>query len=128
MFAKDASEFRRKIVLNGFDMFIATERLTWSYDPEIGTPEEWVDKMSSDGVYGDEIFLQLASNILNRDIVIIPVFKDQAHVQQMEIKIVRSATVNRNEQLFLLAYTESRFVSPHYQSIRPEASRDPSFL
>ena len=59
-FAKDISEFRRKIVLNGFDMFIATERLTWSYDPEIGNPGEWVDKMLSDGVDGDEIVLQLA--------------------------------------------------------------------
>ena len=99
-------------------MFIVTERLAWQYDPEIGTLEEWVEKMKAEGEFGDEIFLQLAANILNRDIIIIPVFRDEAHIQALGFTVIKSATSNNHEPLFLLSYTESRFTSPHYQSIR----------
>ena len=77
-FAKDQADLRKKIVNIGFDLFIATERLEWQYDPEIGLPEEWKANMLEDSCFGDEIFLQLTCNVLNRDIVIIPAFKDQA--------------------------------------------------
>ena len=40
IFALNQDDFRRKIVTIGFDLFIATERLEWQYDPEIGLPEE----------------------------------------------------------------------------------------
>ena len=66
-----------------------------------------------------EIFLQLTCNVLNRDIVIIPAFKDQAHVSAMGFTITKSSTPNNKEPLFLFAFSESKFSSPHYQSIRP---------
>ena len=118
-FASDQEDFRRKIVTIGFDLFIATERLEWQYDPEIGLPEEWKSTMLENGNFGDEIFLQLTCNVLNRDIVIIPAFKDQAHVSALGFTITKSSTPNNKEPLFFFAFTESRFSSPHYQSIRP---------
>ena len=116
-FASDQEDFRRKIVTIGFDLFIATERLEWQYDPEIGLPEEWKSSMLENGNFGDEIFLQLTCNVLNRDIVIIPAFKDQAHVSALGFTIKKSSTPNNKEPLFLFAFTESRFSSPHYQAV-----------
>ena len=80
--------------------------------------------MLEDGCFGDEIFLQLTCNVLNRDIVIIPAFKDQAHIAALGFTIRKSSTPNNKEPLFLFAFSESRFSSPHYQSIRPEDGRN----
>ena len=102
-FASDQEDFRRKIVTIGFDLFIDTERLEWQYDPEIGLPEEWKSTMLENGNFGDEIFLQLTCNVLNRDIVIIPAFKDQAHVSALGFTITKSSTPNNKEPLFLLS-------------------------
>ena len=116
-FAKDQADLRQNI---SFDLFISTERLEWQYDPENGLPEEWKANMLEDSCFGDEIFLQLACNVLNRDIVIIPVFKDQAHIAALGFTIKKSSTPNNREPLFLFVFSESRFATPHYQSIRPE--------
>ena len=43
----------------------------WSFDPEIGSPEQWKERMSEDGEWGDEVFLCLAANVLSLDIVIV---------------------------------------------------------
>ena len=44
------------------------------------SPEEWRDQMSMDGEYGDQVLLQLAADILMRDIVIVPVFQDMVRL------------------------------------------------
>ena len=64
-------ELRWKIVNYGFDMFIKTGILTWAYDPCSGTPLDWKNRMMKDGIWGDHIFLQLTSNILQVDLVIL---------------------------------------------------------
>ena len=66
-FAESAKDLRWKICNYGYDFYLRTGRLTWSFDPEIGSPAEWKRKMSQDGCWGDEIFLVLASNILQVD-------------------------------------------------------------
>ena len=45
----------------------------------MGSPSEWQQRMSQSGEFGDQVFLQLAANMRNRQKVIIPVFKDQGH-------------------------------------------------
>ena len=74
--------------------------------------------------FGDHIFLQLAANVLNRDIVIIPIFRDQAHIQAAGFSVISSSTKNNHSPLFLLQFSDVRFSSPHYQSIRPNGDEN----
>ena len=75
--------------------------------------------MKENSEYGDQIFLQLAANVLNRDIVIIPVFRDQAHIQASGFSMITSSSQNQQVPLFVLQFSDARFKDPHYQSIRP---------
>ena len=77
-FAEDHEEFRTKVVTYGYDKFLKTKKLTWSDDPKLGSPKEWRRNMSQLGVYGDQVALTLASNVLGVDIVIIPAFRESS--------------------------------------------------
>ena len=63
-FAMSVQDLRWKICNYGYDFFLRTGRLSWSFDPELGTLEDWKKRMLQDGTWGDEVFLVLASNIL----------------------------------------------------------------
>ena len=117
----DAQTFRDQISDLGYNLFICTDRLVWPYENN-ETPEDWVAKMKMNSEYGDQIFLQLTANVLNRDIIIIPVFRDQAHIQASGFSIINSASTNHQVPLFLLQFSDARFSDPHYQSIRPSSN------
>ena len=60
-------------------MFILTERMTWKYDPIIGSPEQWGENMSRIGMWEEMKYsFNLAANIFNQSIVLIPVISDVA--------------------------------------------------
>ena len=113
----DSQKFREKIVDFGYNLFIITGRLDWPYEDN-ETPEDWIEKMKRSGEFGDHIFLQLTANVLNRDIIIIPTFRDPAHIQASGFTIITSAHKNNQDPLFLLQFSDARFESPHYQSLR----------
>ena len=74
-FAESAQDLHWKICNYGYDFYLRTGRLTCSFDPALGSPADWKKKMCKDGCWGDEIFLVLASNILQVDLIIVPAFR-----------------------------------------------------
>ena len=66
--------------------------------------------MVQNGVFGDEIFLHAASNLLSSNIIIYKELKSSA----TRIEPLQPA---RNIEIFLFLYEESDFISPHYESI-----------
>ena len=73
-----AGSLRLKIVAS-LDMFLKKRKIEWlphfSENPALDTKEKWSQKMSnSQDEYSESLFIQLASDLLNRKFVIIPVF------------------------------------------------------
>merc|ERR1712212_23906 len=79
---------------------------------------------------GDEVILQAAANLFQRQIVILPVFWSAAHLPSLGITLISPSskttksptktTTTSSSALFLQYYSESRFLTPHYQSVRPK--------
>merc|ERR1712223_1240901 len=75
---------------------------------------------------GDQVVLQVAANLFQRQIVILPVFWSAAHLPSLGITLISptskspSKTISRSSALFLQYFSESRFLTPHYQSVRPK--------
>merc|ERR1712108_106535 len=79
---------------------------------------------------GDEVILQAAANLFQRQIVILPVFWSAAHLPSLGITLISPSSKTTKRQtktmttsssaLFLQYYSESRFLTPHYQSVRPK--------
>ena len=110
------NQLRCKIVNYGYDLFLKTGKMVWTH-PE--TPEVWRKKMSRPYEWGDDVALQLASNVLGVDVVLIPAFKESAYHRDVGITIIRSIEKNKREPLYLFYYSESDFCNPHFQSIFP---------
>merc|ERR1719251_41034 len=75
---------------------------------------------------GDQVVLQVAANLFQRQIVILPVFWSAAHLPSLGITLISpssrspSKTSSSSSALFLQYFSESRFLTPHYQSVRPK--------
>ena len=82
--AKSDQELRWKIVNYGYDFFLKTGKLPWHYVEE--TPKEWKQKMSRVGEWGDDVALNLASNVLGVTIIIMVAFEESPVI----IKSLRS--------------------------------------
>ena len=119
--ADSHQSLRWKIVNYGYDMFIKTGVLTWVAP---GTPLDWKNRMMKDGYWGDDVFLQLTSNILEIDLVIVPAFKETAVHQGLGFTLVTSFKKPSHGPLYLFHFSESDFASPHYQSIRPKSAEN----
>ena len=73
-------------------------------------------KMSKDGEFCDHISVQMASDALCRDIIIIPVIKANRGPNTLKVSPFRKNL--RKEPFYLLYFSEARFSSGgHYQSI-----------
>ena len=90
-FASNSTEFRTKIISLGYSNFIQNNKLIWSYDPSLGTPLEWKEKMLQVGVFGDEAALNLASNVLSVDIAVITAFRESSIHQGFAITVIKEA-------------------------------------
>jgi hypothetical protein len=72
---------RERLVATGYYGQILPGRISWpAPDPatghnDFGTAEEWMENMKGDAFYGDHVMLQVAANVFNRDIVLLPVFR-----------------------------------------------------
>merc|ERR1712088_617736 len=79
------------------------------------------------GTMGDQVVLQVAANLFQRQIAILPVFWSAAHLPSLGITLISpssrspSKTSSSSSALFLQYFSESRFLTPHYQSVRPKA-------
>ena len=67
---------KKKVIELGSSL-VLTGRLNWAGDGEALNFQDWQDKMLENGEFGDHLFLQMASEVLNRNIAIVPIFSDQ---------------------------------------------------
>ena len=120
-------DLREKIVRMGEKLF-KRGTLTFSGDPQqYGSLEDWKIEMLKEGTFADEIFLQVSSIVLSSNINIITCFRESALTNKekgfTQIKPLQEAI---NEEIYLFYYSDSDFLSPHYESIHP--IEQPTFL
>ena len=75
---------------------------------------------------------KIASTLFNCDIILVPVFPEEAHDQSsgtitfspqsndLAAASTAASTASKRGPLYLLWYSKQRFLSPHFQSIRPK--------
>ena len=81
--------------------------------------------MLKPGVWGDEVVLTLASNILEVDIVIIPALRESSVHQGLGVQLIKAEKSQINDPpLFLFSFSETDFSDAHYQSIRPRSGEN----
>ena len=108
-YADSHFELRYKIVCEGYDLFMATNKPSWHTETSMN---EWRLKMLNPKESGDETVLVLATELLHVDIQIIPAFG--------EVAILKSSSESSTKQpLWLFHFSEVDFYSPHYQSVQP---------
>ena len=108
----------RSMIVNSLKIIILTRRFSW-IDGN-GSQEQWIEEMSKDGCFADEVFIRLTSENLNRRIEIFPVFPEDGH-KDGKIIIEPKSNSNNDDPLYVLYYSETRFTcGGHYQSIRPQ--------
>ena len=115
-------DLRWKICNYGYDFFLRTERLSRSFDPELGTPQDWKNRVLQDRTWGDEVFLwQVASNILQVDLIIIPCFRESSVHQGLGFTLIKSFERPKHLPLYLFSFwnlTLTRHItSVYYQTI-----------
>jgi len=123
--AASHSQLRGKLVQAAYNS-VKAGKLTW---PEGESVEEWRSGMAQEGTMGDEVILQAAANLFQSQIVILPVFWSAAHLPSLGITLISPSskttksptkTSTSSSALFLQYFSESRFLTPHYQSVRPK--------
>ena len=78
--------------------------------------------MIQDGEWADDVFLQIASNIFNRNIILIPLSASSAHHAGM-YSDVRSVDGGSGDPFFML-YLEEWRTAGHYQSLEIDPNVD----
>ena len=106
-FSDSAQDLRWKICNYGYDLYLKTGKLVWAFDPAVGTPSDWKRKMMKDGCWGDEVFLVLASNILQADLIVDPAFHESAVHHGLGFTLIKSFEKPKYQPLYLFAFSES---------------------
>ena len=75
--------------------------------------------MNVSGTFGDHYALQVAANLLQRDIVIIPTQSDSAHYIKKYCLIRANTVLDSLPPVYLLWFEETVYGCGHYQSIEP---------
>ena len=113
-YAENHWELRYKIVCEGFEKFI--DRLEWPNDPKVGSQIAWKRKMMNPSTWGDEVVLQLTSNLLEVDINIITAFNDATIIKPIDV-----TSSSQKQPIYLYLFSESDFESAQYQSVWPSS-------
>ena len=110
----DHLDARHKIVTNIYEM-IENGTIFWDDSQPLS---DWIESMMKPTTYGDSYALQVAANLLGRDVIIIPSNKMSVHNPYGYI-LVQSCIINANP-IFLFYKEEHIFgEAAHYQSIMP---------
>ena len=113
-YAENHWELRYKIVCEGFEKFI--DRLEWPNDPKVGSQIALKRKVMNPSTWGDEVVLQLTSNLLEVDINIITAFNDVTIIKPIDV-----TSSSQKQPIYLYLFSESDFESAHYQSVWPSS-------
>ena len=118
----DVLTMRSKVVAY-LDSLILKGKTDWNdWDPsgELGSKQQWAKTMLEWGTFADRNFIQLASEYLSREFVIIPVIAPKSGSDRVVIKPFTSTA--KYAPFYFLYFSDARFYSPHYQSIRPNTA------
>ena len=110
----------RKLINSTVRRCLLKKVLDWNnIDPEnIESSEQWINKMSRNGEFCDHLSVQMTSEALCREIIIIPVIKSDRGPDTIKIKPLSKQS--RKAPFYLLYFSEARFLcGVHYQSIFP---------
>ena len=100
----------RVMIVNSLKTVPSNKSLEWpiSDNPEDGNRETWSAKMRQSGVFCDDIVLQVASNFLDRTLILVPVFGEEGHNARGEVR--KSPAIDMGYQPFyILYYSELKF-------------------
>ena len=111
----------RALLVSKLPEMLMNGHLFWT---DLGTPKSWMENMANNGVWVDEIFLCIAANFFNKNIVIIPMDPNSAHHAKL-YSLLDSFHGGSGEPLFMLYYEEWRGCG-HYQSIEVDPNSTPN--
>ena len=100
-YAENHWELRSKIVCEGYDKFI--DKLEWPNDPKVGSKIAWKGKMMNPNTWGDEVVLQLASNLIEVENYVITAFNG--------VTFIKSIVVSPKQPIYLLLLSKNDFES-----------------
>ena len=124
-YASSHFELRWKIVSDGYKMFLETDKLSWPDEGEdICTKKEWKTYMLNPTTWGDEVVLSLASNLLELDINIIPAFRESGLDPVSGVTTIKPLVCAKHQAIHLFQFSESDFISGHYESVFPRGDDD----
>ena len=112
---KDHGDARLSICSNIYAM-VDDEKIFWGEEKPIS---QWIDEQLNCGVFGDHYSLQVAANLLGRDIIIIPTRMESSHNPYGYI-LIDSFELKDVNPVYMLYYEESIYGAGHYQSIRED--------
>ena len=115
----------RKNIVKSVHRMIRNNNFVWHDDPLLpgeGTVEEWEEYMLGNHIFVDHIFMQLAAEYFERRIILFPVFPEDGE----SFEFVPSGALQSQTTLYLLFFSETRFIHGHYQSIRPRTENSSS--
>ena len=104
-------------------MFLETDKLSWPNDP-IQSMKEWKTEMLDPKTWGDEVVLELASNLLELDIIIIPAFRESSLDPVSGVTTNQPLVHAKHQAIPLFHFSESDFISAHYESVFPRTDDD----
>ena len=81
-----------------------------------GIPSVWQNRMARIGSEVDEVFIQIASELLGRQFILYPVIPNEGAPDRL---VISPSIVSNHEPYQILLYEDINFVTPHYQSVRP---------
>lgn len=87
----------------GYDFFLRTGRLSWSFDPELGTLEDWKKRMLQAGT---------------------PCFRESSVHQGLGFTLIKSFERPKHLPLYLFYFSESDFNPAHYISVLPNNPKE----
>ena len=76
----------------------------------------WQNAMANVGTEVDEVFVQIASELLGRQFILYPVIPRQGNEDRV---FISPSTQTNHEPYHILLYEDHNFNTPHYQSLRP---------
>ena len=89
----------------------------------LGSPENYLKKMSTHGEYVDQLFIQMAATVLGQDICVLHVHQDTCYNGMYTLHPGGSfGSGERSVEespIFVAYYEETRFSAGHYQAMSP---------
>ena len=83
-------------------------------------PDDWCDSMEQDGTYIDHTFMEMSAQVLDSDIVIVPLHgTDSIPCHVIRAGLLGNGGRGRNPPIFIGYFEEDQHSAGHFQSLMP---------